>query len=461
MKMKITALILAALFFAGMAAAQDHAGILNNYVENGLNSNLALKQQQFSLDKSIQALKEARGMFLPSVSIEARYSRAGGGRTIEFPVGDLVNPIHHTLNRLLMAQGMPAGFPGNIPNEQIPFLRKEEHETKLRIAQPVFQPAIYHNLKIKKKLTEVEKERLNVFKRQLVTDIKAAYYTYLTTLEVEKLLTNTRELLEENLRVSESLFRNHKVTGEVVHRSKAELSKLDMQQTEARKNCRMAAAYFNFLLNRPTDTEIAVARVPQEPVFRDIDHDKLTLQALQYRGEFRQLKSAIAAAGHSHRLHKSSILPNVTAVFDYGFQGEKYRFTGDEDYWMGSLVLSWNLFKGGQDRAKAKQSMYQQKQLHVQQQELESQVRLQVKEACHDMEVAQKAVISAKDTLESSKAAFHIVAKKYSQGMAPQIEYTKARNDYTNAGITRIIAVFDYYIKEAQLERVSAAYAFN
>lgn len=37
-----------------------------------------------------------RGMFLPSVSIEARYSRAGGGKIIEFPVGDLMNPVYGT-----------------------------------------------------------------------------------------------------------------------------------------------------------------------------------------------------------------------------------------------------------------------------------------------------------------------------------------------------------------------------
>jgi hypothetical protein len=40
--------------------------------------------------------------------------------------------------------------------------------------------------------------------------------------------------------------------------------------------------------------------------------------------------------------------------------------------------------------------------------------------------------------------------------MVPQIEHIKARDDYTNAEISHIIAIYDYYIKEALLERVSA-----
>ncbi|MEJ2538305.1 MAG: TolC family protein, partial [Calditrichia bacterium] len=111
---------------------QAGESVLTQYVDEALQNNLALKQQQFSLEKSLAALKEARGLFLPSVGINARYSRAGGGREIEFPVGDLVNPIHQTLNQLLQ---QPV-FPGNLQNEVIPFLREREQETKISAVQP-------------------------------------------------------------------------------------------------------------------------------------------------------------------------------------------------------------------------------------------------------------------------------------------------------------------------------------
>ncbi len=447
------------------AASQNETGKpprkLDGYIEIGLSNNLALKQQQFSLEKSLQALREARGMFLPSITIEARYSRAGGGRVIDIPIGDMVNPVYQTLNQLLAMHGIPGNFPTTIPNEQVPFLRETEHDTRLRVIQPLFQPAIYYNLKIKRDLTEIEKARLNVFKRQLAADIKNAYYTYLKTVKVKQLLDNTRELLTEHVRLSKSLYRNHKVTEEVVFRSAAELSKLEQQHAEAEKNALLAASYFNFLLNRPLDAEIAVEVPDRKPVFNVYDLETLTLRAMKRRREFQQLQGAMAAARHTAQLHRSSSLPTVTAVFDYGFQGEKYGFTRGDDYWMGSLVLSWNLFRGGQDTAQKKQAVIREKQLEAQHAELETRIRLQVKEAYHNLNVAKKGVISSEDTLKSCKQAFFIVSKKYKQGMVPQIEYIKARSDYTNAGISRIVSLYDYYIKEAQLERVSAMYTFK
>ena len=106
------------LLFSATAAGEED--ILKNYIKEGLVSNLALQQQAFDLQKSLKALEEARGLFLPSLDLIARYSRAQGGRSIEFPVGDIINPMQETLNQLLQEQV----FPANIENVSIPFLRE-------------------------------------------------------------------------------------------------------------------------------------------------------------------------------------------------------------------------------------------------------------------------------------------------------------------------------------------------
>lgn len=436
------------------------AGVLTAYINIGLQNNLVLKQEEFSLKKSLMALKEARGMFFPKISLEARYSMAGGGRLIEMPIGDLVNPIHETLNQLLLLNGQDPGFPADIQNEVIPFLRPHEHETKLRIIQPIFQPAIFYNSKIKSELSKIQRAKLNAFKRQLVSDIKSAYFTYLKTLKIKELLESTRLLLEENLRISVSLFRNHKVTEEIVFRSRAELSKLDQQIAEAEKGIQLAASYFNFLLNQSLDEKIEVSTHSEFLFKPEIPLKKLEDHALGHRYEFEQLYRAINAARFGIKLHGSRFLPSVTAVIDYGFQGEKYGFTGRDDFWMASVVLSWNLFNGFQDSARRKQAKLEKKRLMSQLAELENQIRLQVKEAYYKVIVAKKSIRSSEDVLNSRKEAFHIVSKKYEQGMVPQIEYIQARNDFTNSCIFNIIAVFDCYIKEALLEKASATYKF-
>ncbi len=444
----------------------DSNQTLQHYINTAMSNNLALQRETLSLQKSLLALKEARGMFLPSISIEARYSRAGGGRAIEIPIGDLMNPVHHSLNQLLSAHGQVPAFPGNLPNESIPFLRKREHETKIRLTQPLFQPGIFFNAKIKKQLSKAETAKVAAFKRQLETDIKTAYYTYLKTLRVKELLMDTKTLLKENVRISKSLFKNHKRTEDTVFRSEAELGKVEAQLAEAEKNRQTASAYFNFLLNRQLNAPIDTEPQPEIkwPVNSSTPSEKrlqqLETSALKKREEFEQLFRAQNAAQNAVKLHKSSILPSITAVVDYGFQGERYKFTGKDDYWMASIVMSWNLYKGGRDNAKKKQAILALKQLQLQHMELQNKIRLQVKEAFYNLLAAQSQAKSYQQNEKSRKEAFHIVSKKYNEGMVPQIEYIKAQNDLTQASLQRIIAGFDVHIKIAQLERATGGGIF-
>ena len=66
---------------------------------------------------------------------------ADGGRTIDFPVGDLLNPVYETLDEMLVAQGQPPQFP-RVRNESIALLRDQEQETKLVLEQPLYEPRI-------------------------------------------------------------------------------------------------------------------------------------------------------------------------------------------------------------------------------------------------------------------------------------------------------------------------------
>jgi len=439
------------LFTTTVLPAQD---VLDHYIRQALDSNLALQQENFNYEKSIESLKEARGMFLPSVSIEARYSRAEGGRVIDFPIGDMLNPIYHTLNILT---GLPV-FPTDLPNEEFQFFREREHDTKVRVIQPVFQPKIYYNHKIHKDLTSIEKASRNAYARQLVSDVKTAYYNHLTAIKVVELANRTQALLEENVRVSQSLYDNQKATMDVVYRARAELSKLHQQQAEANKLYELSKAYVNFLLNRPLDTPVDVEDV-SIPEHRDIiTQEAATKNAIEYREELRQLTAAIDAQHNGVRLNRANFLPGVSVVFDYGYQGEEYIFNKDYDYWMASGVLSWNLFNGGQDMAKIQRAKLEQARLETKRLEVEKQIELDVLRALESLRVVHESAEAASEELLSAKKNFDIVSKKWQQGMAAQIEYLDAQHIMTQAELNTIIVNYDYFIKQADLEKTTAMY---
>ncbi|HYW94572.1 MAG TPA: TolC family protein [Bacteroidales bacterium] len=445
-------LVFLGLFAGEVLPAQDT--VLNNYIRIGLENNITLRRKYDSLDISLAALKASRGLFYPDISFNARYSVAEGGRMIDFPVGDLLNPVYQTLNQLTQSQQFPT-----VSNMQFPFLRPTEQETKLRLVQPLVNTDIIYNAKIRQSYTGVVRADAGTYRRELVAQIKTAYYTYLKTLRLEEVLKSTAGILRENIRVNQSLYDNEKVTLDVVLRSEAELSDLQQRQAEAEKSRHTAAAWFNFLLNRDLSATIVV----EEPrtVVVPVAIDQASEDALARREELVKIDGYTAMAGNNLRLRKSTRIPDLTAVIDYGFQGEDYSFTANDDYVMASLVLKWDIFKGLQNKRKISEAKIQYQLLEDQRQEAENMIRLEVINAWYALLASKKKIDAARAREDAAVRGFRLVDRKYKQGQSNLLEYMDARNNMTRAETGLVMARYDYFISYAGFERAAGLYSFS
>lgn len=441
------------LLLIGAACIQvfSQSSILDSYVEEGLKTNLALQQQHINLEKNVAALQEAKALFLPTLDLDARYSRAAGGRLIEFPIGDILNPVYSTLNQLTESSQFP-----RLNNEAIPFLRPQEQETRLRFVQPILQPGILYNYQIRHTQVDMQSNAVAVYKRQLEADIRSSYYTYLKSIRVIDLYKKVQQLQEENIAFNEKLFNHDKITYDVIYASKADLSETELKLAEAEKNRKVATAYFNFLLNKSLATDIQADTVF---AFEDVlipGADELVALSLQNREELKQVSSGIVASEQNVKLNKSRALPTLNLVVDYGFQGTRYRFTSNDDYVQGSLLLNWRIFGGMQNRNRIAQASLDKQRLQTQHSELQNQIKLQVTTAAENVRVARQSIQTTTERLESARKYFSIVNRKYREGAALYIEYLSALTTLTNAGISKIVAEYDYQIKLIELNRIAA-----
>lgn len=456
--MKTCYLLITILFTAQLVMGQvDDPGDrpLKDYLKFGLENNLALQQKRLSYNKSLQALKEARGLFFPEISVNARYSVADGGRMIDIPVGDMMNPVYSTLNQILQEDRFSP-----INNEHIPFLRPTEQETKASLVQPIFNTLIWYNYQIKKGISEVESLDVDVYKRELVAEIKKAYYNYMKSLQLAALYDQTLEIVHENLRVNRSLFKNDKVTIEAIYRSEAEISGIEQKIAFAGKQVKLARSYFNFLLNRPLGHDILLSD-SNARILPDKALSHYQEKALQKREEIDQMNHYMQLASNQINLNKGNYYPVLMGAVDYGFQGEAYRFTDKDDYFMASLVMRWSLFNGTRKHAKLQQAKINQQMIGFQEHELVNQISLQVIEAYYDLIAAEKAIHAAQDRFESATKAFRIIDKKYNNGQVNLLAYLDARNAMTQAGIGKIMSEYDYHALYADFERVTGIYVFD
>src|SRR5690606_29678752 len=125
-------------FLYGKTVGQESP--LPHYIEDGLNNNLVLQQKHLSLQRAMNALQVAKSMYLPAVDVDVSYTQAKGGRSINLPVGDLLNPVYSTLNTLTQSQAFP-----QIQNETINFLPQNYYDAKVRTIVPLINTNITHN----------------------------------------------------------------------------------------------------------------------------------------------------------------------------------------------------------------------------------------------------------------------------------------------------------------------------
>ena len=393
-----------------------------------------------------------KGHFFLAVDVNARYTRASGGRTFQMPLGDLMNPVYGTLNTLV-----GEGTFQNIENQELNFNRTTDIDTRLSVLQPVYDLRLLLQNKIQNDIAAITEVNLAIAKRDVVHLVKQSYYTYLKALKLKELMIATKDLVLENLRVSEVLHANDKVTEDAVWRSKTEVRKIDFQIAEAEKQYQMAKRQFNQLLNRQmTDS---IYRNDREESDINLNFDSYT--NYKNREELEKLLVAQKVAFQQAKLASANNLPNFYLALDAGFQGSSYTFDSESDYFLASAVMSWNLFSGFKNSSQKQKAKIEQERLQLSYQDIRNNIQLKVEEARLEFEKSNKNYVTTIAAEEEAQANFKIVSRKFEEGLANQVELIDSRTFLTNASAENIIAKYDLLISKAAFERATASYAFG
>ncbi|WP_448518151.1 TolC family protein [Rhodoflexus sp.] len=447
-QLQISVLVLGLIMLpAAFAAAQE--SILEAYIREGLERNDAIRRQNFLLEKSLYALKEARGFFLPQASVGSTYTTATGGRRIEFPVGDLLNPVYNTLNRLTNSTQFP-----QIANVDEQFFPRNFYDVRMRAVMPLINAEITYNYLIKKEQVSLQQAEVNVYKRQLVADIKTAYYRYLQAGQAVAIYRNALELLAENRRVNESLVRNGVANATVLSRIDSEIARIKAQTEEAANNERNAIAYFNFLINRELEAEVLrdTTLVGRVAVLSAAD------VGIAAREELQKLQSAVTINQLALKLNRAYWMPKVGVALDLGSQGFDFAFNDQTRYLLFNLTIDIPIFSGFRNVNKIKQVDKDLAAMQAEQRYVEDQLKLQLQLLINNYKTAV-AVYKANETQMIAAQRFYgDTFKRYKEGQANYLEVLDAQTQLVNAQIQLSIAQENILIRLAEIERAQATY---
>ncbi len=438
------------------AAPRAVGAVIDDYVRLALRANRSLLARGFDVERSEAALAAARARYLPQLALDARYTRAEGGREIELPLAGLVNPIHGALNDLLAQSGRPAAFP-QISDTSVPLLREREQDTRLTLRQPLYAPAIPAAVRASRADLEASEFARIAAARRLRRDVTVAYLDWLQASRAVDIVAASRQLLAENLRVNESLRRNGRVTEDQVLRARAELLAVEQQLGEAADTRERAASYLNFLLARDLD----VAPEPGEPEAEIAvtleDLATLRARALEARPELAQADRAVAAARSAIDLAQAARWPTLSLGVDAGAQGERYEFGRGRNFATVSLLLQWSLFDGGARTAELRAARAGERRARSERDELAQQIALEVQQALDRLATTAASLRTAEARAEAARAAFRIASRKRDEGVISQVEFIDARTALNSAELNLNLTRFRLLAQQAELDYATAA----
>ena len=418
-------------------------------------SNLALAGEALEVERAAARLDQARSRFLPRLDLAARYSRADGGRAIDFPVGDLLNGAYATLNQYLVSQGQPARFP-TVANQSIPLLRPREQETKLLLTQPLYAPEISGGVRAARAGLAARTASQAAYRRQLRADVAEAFYRHGQAAAAVTIHESALALVQESLRVNRSLAAHDRVTDDVVLRAEAEVAAVAQQGQEAVRDRDLARSYLNFLLNRPLATPVNPLGAEESERYAAELRAATDAGESTGREELAALRSAETAAREISGAVGARQRPTVALAVEGGIQGESYGFGSGRNYALGSLVLNWNLFDGQQRRSELSLARLDEREAARRLAETGRQLDLQLQQARDEFSAARSALAAATLRREAARAGYRLVARREAEGLANQITVLDARNTLTTAELNFIITQARLFTAAAQLDRAAA-----
>lgn len=420
--------------------------LLDIYIEEAIQHNLVLRQKNIPLSKSRLALKEAEKMFKPTADFSFSYTLAFGGRTIDLPIGDLLNPVYNTLNRLTQSSQFPQLE--NVENQLLP---NNFYDGKIRISYPVFNKDLKLQKEIRIQEIQLQENEIEIYKRELVLAVKTAYYQYGLALESQLILGNAKKLLEKSLEIVQILVREGKALPAQVLRAENEIEILDSKLKESDYQVINAQLYLKFLLNRENNVPLKFEKPPLETNFL------LDLEAFKRNDvnpTFKKIDKALSIQNLLEKRNQQFFMPQVNLFSDIGSQAFNWQFNNKSVYVIGGVQLMMPLWVNKINKLKGEQIQLDIQALKWNKELLENQENLAINLAMNKVSVSKKAFNAMAKQVNTAATYLRLTERGFQEGAVTLLEMYDAQNQSTNALLQENMKYYQYLMSLSELQKL-------
>jgi outer membrane protein TolC len=337
------------------------------------------------------------------------------------------------------------------------FFPRNFYDLRLNALMPLYNKDLKYNKEIQEQQMQLQKTDVNAYKRELIKNIKISYFNFLASLKATIIIQNAMQLAIEGKRANEKLMANGKGLPAYILRSETEISILNAQLNESKKQSESAKMFFNFLLNRDLEIEIDT-NYNEESGLLTYSEIKTTAGNISQREELKLLEGAVELNKTVLKMNQHFWYPKLNGYFNLGSQSQSWEFNNKSAYYLGGLQLDLPLFAGKRNQYKIKQT---QLDIALSQNNLKQttqQLNLVEKIAKNNLQTAfQNYTVSLKQ-LETAETYQRLIDRGYREGVNTYLETVDARSQFMNASQLKNINLFKVLIAAAEYEREIASF---
>ena len=476
---------------------------MDEAVQIALQNNYALRESRLDVDNAQAQVREAWGQLLPQVDASASYTRnlksanpfagsdAGGLFGSLGSIGWLAfneeartdgDPSTNPISLMEFNERQASGYQEAgiaIGGSDNPFAVPNQFQGGISISQTLFSGSAFAGIKGASRLKEVNRFAADRQAQEAVDQTRQAYYAALLAEEQAQVqvasVRRTRETVQEATKmVAQGVApKFERLSAEV------ELANLQTQLAQAQNQANTALDNLKLTLGISPSQPIRLSDdldTEGDFILTSVSFEDAVASALERRADLAQAQTAIELQEIQKSVTQSQYLPTVSAVANLSYTGsvpdnrtstlsdpnDPFSFTQRENeffssnYWNPAVSvgvqLSWNIFNGGQTRARVQQQQIAVEKAQVQYEQLRASVQLEVERALRDLRTARQQILSQNENTRRAEVNYEHTDTRLREGVSSPIELREASQQLDQSRLSYAQAVHDYLVARSAFE---------
>ena len=206
---------------------------------------------------------------------------------------------------------------------------------------------------------------------------------------------------------------------------------------------------YNRLLGRGFQDAVVLEEIGFTRLERPLE--SLMAQALERRYELRVLKEQADALSHKAKAIRAKSLPQVALSGGYDYQENEYQ--AHEGQWLVGVGMKWTLFDAGSIKNQASAIERQARSLEHQYDEVQSLVRLQVRQYWLDTQETQKRLSVTEQSISQAEENLKVNRDRYEHGLSTNTDVLSAEALRMASQTNHANAIYDAVFARIRLKR--------